>query len=352
MTKYWRAGLVLLALAPPAEAQEPASNPHGHLRTAVDCVACHTADAWRPTRVPLAFAHDETRFVLEGRHGDVACTGCHLELRFDEPDASDADCVFCHVDVHVGRLGRVCTTCHSTTSFTNVPGLAVHARTSFPLTGAHVQLSCETCHADDRGGAFTTLEPECVACHEADYGSAQIIDHAGAGFSTDCLQCHTTLAWSHNAEFDHVAAANFDLVGAHGVLPCSRCHQQPGGGVPFSPTDQDDCIACHQDDYQGEHAGTGFPTTCLTCHDQFSWGDAVFTEHDAQYFPIFSGAHRNRWDGCQTCHAVPADFSSFACFACHEHSQDRMDDKHKEEAGYAYQSTLCLSCHPNGRAED
>jgi hypothetical protein len=26
-----------------------------------------------------------------------------------------------------------------------------------------------------------------------------------------------------------------------------------------------------------------------------------------------------------------------------------MDDKHKERAGYLYDSQVCYSCHPNGR---
>jgi hypothetical protein len=28
-----------------------------------------------------------------------------------------------------------------------------------------------------------------------------------------------------------------------------------------------------------------------------------------------------------------------------------MDDKHKEENGYVYESNACYSCHPNGRSE-
>ena len=39
-----------------------------------------------------------------------------------------------------------------------------------------------------------------------------------------------------------------------------------------------------------------------------------------------------------------------SCFDCH--SQQDMDDKHREESGYAYDSPTCLSCHPTGRAED
>jgi hypothetical protein len=27
-----------------------------------------------------------------------------------------------------------------------------------------------------------------------------------------------------------------------------------------------------------------------------------------------------------------------------------MDEKHREEPGYVYQSSACYSCHPNGRS--
>jgi DnaJ-class molecular chaperone len=83
-----------------------------------------------------------------------------------------------------------------------------------------------------------------------------------------------------------------------------------------------------------------------------SWGGASFTDHDAQFFPIYSGAHAGRWDSCQTCHATPGDFSSFTCFACHEHSEGAMVDRHREVGGFVYDSRACLSCHPRGRAED
>ena len=35
----------------------------------------------------------------------------------------------------------------------------------------------------------------------------------------------------------------------------------------FNPTSDQDCAECHQADYDDEHAGTGFPTTCLECHN-------------------------------------------------------------------------------------
>jgi len=349
------AGLLMVMIVP-AYGQEPASSsPHGRLPGGLDCSACHTSQGWRPLKSPTDFDHDvATPFVLTGRHAELVCTRCHLKLRFDESELSGADCTVCHVDVHQGRMRGTCIACHNATAFNQVPRLSVHARTSFPLTGAHLQVACESCHRDDRGGAFTSLATECVACHESDFRSAQSVDHVAAGFSTSCETCHGNLAWGSGAAFDHVTASGgFPLRGSHATLRCESCHNMPSLDLKFSASGVNDCYACHAPDYGLAHAGSGFPTACAGCHRETRWGDATFADHDRQYFPITSGAHRGTWSGCETCHTVPSDFRSFTCFNCHEHSRDRMDAKHREEVrGYAYDSNLCYSCHRNGRGDD
>jgi hypothetical protein len=113
---------------------------------------------------------------------------------------------------------------------------------------------------------------------------------------------------------------------------------------------REDCVACHVSDFQVEHAGSGFPLDCVTCHAVTTWGDANF-DHDADFFPITRGAHKEEeWADCATCHTVPTDLSVFTCLVCHDHRQSKMDDKHEEEAGYVYESSSCLSCHPDGKS--
>ncbi len=345
--------IAVMAVVPAVgSAQRDGLNPHGMLSATVGCDACHTTEGWRPTKVPLEFDHSDVGFPLAGKHGDIECANCHLDLLFDEPKISTTGCTGCHVDVHRGRLSADCTTCHNTTVFSDVRGVEIHAKTSLPLSGAHVQLSCESCHPNDRDGAFTTQQTSCVSCHDSDYRGAQPIDHVAAGFPVDCQQCHSTLAWSFSVAFDHIAVSRgFALLGRHSQIRCSSCHEAGTTGSQFTPVDQNDCIACHQSDYERQHAGTGFPTNCLTCHTVDSWGDGTFADHDAQFFPIFSGAHRGRWTDCQTCHATAGNFQVFTCFNCHEHDRSGMDDKHREEGGYVYESNACYSCHPDGRAE-
>ena len=347
--------IAFLAVAPAAAAQQ-VDYPHGDTTEPLNCTLCHTQDGWSPAKQPLEFEHDtESGFDRSGRHAELTCESCHLGLDFSEPKISAAGCADCHVDVHLGNLSVECTACHNTTSFSDVPGVGLHIRTSLPLTGTHLQISCESCHLDDTGGAYTTLDPDCFACHAVDYETASL-DHVENGFSTDCEACHNTLAFSAGIAFDHVVVSGgFRLLGIHARIACASCHVVPGFESLFpGVTSDQDCIGCHQDDYdtaEPDHVGTGFPTTCIQCHNVERWEDAIFTEHDALYFPIFSGAHRNQWGSCAECHEVPSDFGAFTCLSCHEHERTRMDEKHKEEPGYIYDSAECFDCHPNGKSD-
>lgn len=186
----------------------------------------------------------------------------------------------------------------------------------------------------------TTL---CIECHQAEYDAQH-----GSPWPTDCGSCHRLSTWQ-GASIDHPAVASgFDLVGAHATIGCESCHTIPGFVPLFPGVRQDDCVACHQSDYAGQHAGSGFPTACLNCHttDSFARGPL---DHDASFFPIFSGKHQGKWSGCSTCHTDSSDFSQFTCFNCHEHNQSDMANEHRAVSGYSYNSQACYSCHPSGK---
>jgi hypothetical protein len=324
----------------PAAGQEKVVSPHGQLPKDLDCSTCHTAEGWRKLRTPLGFDHSRSGFVLSGVHARTACAQCHLDLRFDGPAIAQNDCGSCHVDVHEGRMLQSCSECHTTSSFDDVDGELVHARTSFPLTGAHRQVTCEACHTNDEGGAFTALPTDCVSCHEADYQNAKTVDHVANGYPTDCTRCHTTMAWGDSPAFDHASVSGgFALVGAHTRLRCASCHQVPGMQPLFSPASQDDCVACHQADYDRQHGGSAFPTTCVSCHNVNSWGDANF-DHAATGFPLV-GAHSSL--DCATCHAASHNLASLPsgpddCVACHQADYDGV------HAGSGIPTT-CSACH-------
>lgn len=335
---------VAMAFATGLQAQQTSGNPHGSLPEGLACTSCHTTEAWSPLRRDLAFDHADTGFPLDGLHAVATCARCHDGLAFDGLDVQPGECGSCHVDVHEGAITRACAACHSTESFTDVDPETAHSG-GFPLQGAHLQTSCESCHTNDFGGAFRALDTECATCHMDEYVSSTLVDHTRLGFSTSCDECHSTLDF-RDVAFDHFfVSGGFELVGRHAGIECAACHSGPGGDVPWVATDADDCLSCHLSDYDREHRGSGFPTDCLACHTPFGWGGVSF-DHT---FRIFSGRHASEWDTCADCHRVPGDFATFSCFACH--LQPKMDDTHRGEAGYAYDSPTCLTCHPTGEGD-
>jgi len=189
----------------PAEAADARyATPHGPLSTDLDCSSCHDARDWKVDQVE--FDHGQSGFPLAGRHASVRCAACHLDLRFDEPRIAADDCASCHADVHQGSLGVECASCHDTESFEARSDPEVHARTSFPLTGSHLLVHCESCHFDDRRPRFDALDTECYSCHRTDYENTRAVDHVGEGFATDCLECHNTVAWFNQARTPPPAA--------------------------------------------------------------------------------------------------------------------------------------------------
>lgn len=321
-----------------------AQNPnHVQAGFPTDCAMCHTTASW----FGASFDHSAfTGFPLTGAHATVACAQCHPNGHYA---GTPRDCASCHLadyqkttDPNHAAAGfpQDCSICHSTTSWAGA--VFDHSRTQFPLTGAHLQLACATCHVN---GNYSGLSTACVSCHLNNYTSTTNPNHQAAGIPQQCEVCHSTTAWTP-ASFDH-SKTGFALTGAHVTTPCASCHI--GGRYDGTPTD---CYSCHKSQYQTvtnpNHIAAGFPTDCSLCHTTVTWMGATFT-HNA--FPIYSGAHQGRWTTCNDCHVNPSNFAVFSCTNCHAHDKATMDEKHTEVRNYVYNSANCYSCHPTGRAE-
>ena len=322
-------------------AQQTTTNPHGPLFQ--DCSTCHASSSWTPAKVTSAFKHPAS-FPLQGAHGSTTCRSCHVKLDFSGTSGS---CASCHEDPHLAELGADCSRCHNTSSFIDRSAmLRSHQVTRFPLAGAHRMADCESCHIPAAQGQrrFTGRPTDCVGCHQQQRLATKEPDHVAAGFSNDCGSCHTPTYWNR-AAFDH-SGTSFPLTGGHRGVACSACHAD---GVYVGKSTV--CESCHLTDYQNTtnpgHTSAGFPTNCASCHNTNGWQGASF-DHDALFFPIYSGAHRGRWSSCATCHTSPTNYSVFTCLTCHERTET--DGHHEGESGYAYDSQLCYSCHRNGRA--
>lgn len=316
-----------------------------------DCARCHSARSF-VDRGPMVRAHQLTRLPLTGSHAALECESCHRPAAQGQMQfvGTRAECQSCHQkdydattqpDHRAGGFPRECEKCHRTVTWHSAR--FDHASTSFPLTGAHRTASCNQCHGD---GVYTGKPTACFSCHSTNYNASTNPGHAAAGFPTTCQNCHSTTAWQP-ATFDHNATA-FPLSGAHRTATCNQCH---GDGVyAGKPTA---CVACHQLDYNGatnpNHATAGFSTACQTCHNTNAWQPSTF-DHDAAWFPIYSGTHAGRWNQCAQCHTNPADFRVFTCLSCHPHDNaTETNGHHAGMAGYSYDSDACYRCHPRGR---
>jgi hypothetical protein len=99
-----------------------------------------------------------------------------------------------------------------------------------------------------------------------------------------------------------------------------------------------------------DHQATGFSTDCASCHTTDpGWMPATF-DHDAQFFPIYSGEHNGVWSDCVECHPNPSNYAEFTCITCHANPDT--DNDHFGVPGYIYESTACLVCHPTGDGDE
>ena len=335
-----------------------AQSPHG-AGLKIDCASCHTSAGWeinashwqnnnraKPVRDTLVFNHAKTGFELTDRHASVDCRACHESLVFSE---TQNDCFACHSDVHQQTVGMDCVRCHTTRHWLVDNITALHQENGFPLLGQHAAADCIDCHHSETLLRFNRIGNDCINCHRDQYLSTTAPDHKAAGYTTECQQCHDVAGngwlWSSGGA-NHLF---FPLTKGHQIEDCSRCHI--GGVFMNTPTD---CFSCHATDFQAtnnpDHEAANFPTDCTACHTtDIGWAANDFTQHDQQYFPIFSGKHEGEWNQCVDCHTVAGDYKAFSCVDCHEHNNaGDVADEHRDVAGYQYSSNACYSCHPKG----
>jgi hypothetical protein len=322
-----------------------AQSPHGK-DFAMDCSDCHTTEGWKVDLKKITFNHDQTKFKLEGQHRQVNCKTCHLSLVFT---GLGTDCISCHTDIHYQTVGPECSRCHTPNSWIVTNITAIHQVSRFPLVGPHVTADCYACHPSESLLRFEPLGVSCYDCHKDKYLATTSPNHVQSNYPTTCEECHlmTSFDWT-GANINH---SFFPLTGGH-AIDCNLCHTTGVyGKIPA------ECVSCHQADYNAtndpNHASLQFPTDCALCHSlNPGWKPAQYTEHDNQFFPIYSGSHNGTWTSCADCHTTPGNYTLFSCIDCHEHSNKAdVDNKHNEVGGYSYNSQACYECHPTGSGE-
>ena len=229
------------------------------------CEQCHSVEEFQPAHFALA-RHQQTGFPLTGAHLAVPCGQCHQEpprgsavpvkFRFE-----DHSCTACHNDPHSGQFreqmaarradGRAagCEACHTTTQWKELNGFD-HARTSFPLLGAHRGVACIDCHRPPNLERslehvnFRAAPAQCSGCHNDPHGG----QFAARKDVTDCSSCHNLNRWKP-ANFDHDTRTVFSLQGAHQNVSCGGCHTLTrvvaGKNVLFYRPTPVTCAECH-----------------------------------------------------------------------------------------------------------
>ena len=284
------------------------------------------------------------------------CLDCHSSKR----GVDAARCLSCHAPV-AGRIAnghglharadyRQCERCHiehQGKAFELIfwPGgekALDHSATGFRLVGAHLTLTCRTCHkaalvrdpkvtreaGSDRARTFLGLGTGCTSCHQDPHR-----DQFGA---TGCATCHDETTWRGASRFDH-SKTSFPLTGGHGEVACARCHPGSAGpatAVRFRGVGQA-CASCHQDPHQRR-----FGNRCETCHGTVDWRqiDQQGFDHSKTRFPL---AGRHTRVTCASCHLAgkPMKIAGFErCASCHR-------DGHGSQFAGRADGGECASCH-------
>ncbi len=160
-----------------------------------DCKLCHVGKDWLQISEEFTFDHAaETGVELEGAHAQARCLRCHND-RGPVEVFTERGCAACHGDPHQGRLADSCTECHDERSWQPRGMLERHARSRFPLIGAHRTTACRRCHEGAEVGVFMPVDSACLSCHADDLARALNPNHQALGFTADCNRCHRPTTW-------------------------------------------------------------------------------------------------------------------------------------------------------------
>ncbi len=256
-----------------------------------ECSRCHEPGLWNAVRFDHAV---DSRWPLQGKHRQVqGCERCHPARKYRGVPTT-CGTAGCHLedDLHQGKLGARCETCHS------VEGTLLfrHDRDAqFALEGKHRQVLCASCH---RSVTFKPVPTTCVGCHP------EPAVHKGR-YGLACQQCHSVNSFADiKARHD---VGDFSLAGAHDQLACARCH--PKGEKLRGSGNL--CVTCHRKDDVHQN---GLSPRCGECHTQRAFSPA-------------------RWSHAATGCALPGLHATLPCADCHR------------AGNYGALSPLCVSCH-------
>lgn len=305
-----------------------------------NCLDCHDYKGFEKAK---KFDHGKTKYPLIGKHNNVSCEKCHEKTIVNGKDFQRFSgikynsCLTCHEDIHKGKLGQNCASCHSENSFKEIknPKLFNHARTGYILEGKHQVASCNSCH---KGKYINHLShTNCYDCH-TDY-------HKGVfkknGKLKDCKECHSTSNFGiPQYTIDQHKTTAFPLTGAHIATNCLACHEK-NNTWKFRNIGKS-CVDCHSNKHKSYISEKYYPKeSCETCHNTSKWTQVSF-DHSKTGFDL-QGVHKQQ--SCKDCHYKKTKgiavqrFSTLGknCVSCHEDIHYKQFDQNGV--------TNCVKCH-------
>jgi nitrate/TMAO reductase-like tetraheme cytochrome c subunit len=346
-----------------------------------DCSKCHNTVKYSSA---IKFDHNKSKYKLTGLHLKVDCAKCHPKEKGNEKVfrvfkvAAFSNCSPCHQDVHKGKFGVDCQSCHQTVGFKIINGNSFdHNKTDFPLVGKHQEVNCNQCHK-------TNLKQKmphkfCTDCHE-DYHKGQFVVDS---IVRQCTDCHNEQGFKPSLfTIDEHNQIQFKLTGGHLKAKCESCHQKDSTQPWVFSTLSNECVGCHENIHGVELKVKYFPDNrCEYCHQTEKWATINFdhntTEfslqgkhssqtcrkcHESEIIPgskkiLFASIGKN----CESCHK-DVHFSQFKengisdCGKCHGFNDWKAEKFNHSSTRFslegAHKNLDCIKCHPKVQSAD
>lgn len=224
---------------------------HGELRlelegrhARIDCAACHGPLDPRPARSKWTLSSADAGVRL--RPLDPACATCHVDPHGGRSmfagTAGSADCVRCH-DAKTFRPSRVDADLHASLGYPLEGG-----HRAVPCSACHPALAGAPSGSTMLGAAVVPLEltrthERCEDCHKKAH-EGQFEQRLE---KNSCASCHTVQHWRPASGFDHDRDSGFLLGAAHRKVSCGRCHvPEPGQDSIRYAAAPSHCEDCHR----------------------------------------------------------------------------------------------------------
>ena len=338
------------------------------------CIQCHSEHKGRDFDSVVVeektFDHKLTGYFLEGKHGTIKCSECHLEkrskakkiIRPNDPRyfGLTTSCKQCHTkdDPHYfiseKWKQKDCIECHGLKDWKTDLKFDHDRDTDYKLVGKHKEQKCAVCHLPNKlppaQYKWANLKQnDCLTCHK-DQHSGKLSASLQGG--KKCASCHNQNTWKIE-QFDH-KITNYPLKGKHSELKCLDCHKQ--GKAPSTLPLKDfqftglnkECLSCHKDFHLFDHyisKKLGKTDQCLSCHNESKWKQTHDFNHNVHTRFEIAGKHLKL--ECNKCHTQATHLKRTYfwpillqkdCELCHK-------NPHKNSPSKTFHEKKCSDCH-------